>query len=372
MSKKIVLVPIIGTLIIVSFLAGCTSNNPSYQTPTLTITQPKSGATITTENVTVVVEVTNFNLVDKLGQSNVAGEGHIHYFLDYSAPTTQNQPAIPPSGTNVKWAATPDTSYTFDNVSAGSHTIYIELVNNDHTPLDPAIVKSVSFTVQGQAPPGTPQIVIAQPTAGESLPAGNVMVKVQVSNFNLVDKLGQPSVSGEGHIHYFLDYPAPTTPNQPAIPPSGMNVDWTATPDTSYTFDNVSAGSHTVYVELVNNNHTPLQPPVTANVTFTVTSSSQKTDVIYLMAKDISYNLSTITVSAGADVIVHFTNEDSGIPHNFAVYDTSAASKSIFVGQIITGVSSITYNFTAPSTPGTYFFRCDVHPTIMTGSFVVT
>ena len=248
-AKKIVLVPIIGTLIIVSFLAGCASNNPSYQTPTLTITQPKDGATLTTDNVTVIVEVTDFNLVDKLGQSNVAGEGHIHYFLDYSAPTT---------------------------------------------------------------------------------------------------------------------------PNQPAIPPSGISVDWTATPDTSYTFDNVSAGSHTVYVELVNNNHTPLQPPVTANVTFTVTSSSQKTDVIYLMAKDISYNLSTITVSAGADVIVHFTNEDSGIPHNFAVYDTSAASKSIFVGQIITGVSSITYNFTAPSTPGTYFFRCDVHPTIMTGSFVVT
>ena len=28
-------------------------------------------------------------------------------------------------------------------------------------------------------------------------------------------------------------------------------------------------------------------------------------------------------------------------------------------------------SFTAPSTPGRYFFRCDVHPTLMTGFLVV-
>jgi plastocyanin len=45
--------------------------------------------------------------------------------------------------------------------------------------------------------------------------------------------------------------------------------------------------------------------------------------------------------------------------------------KPIFVGQIITGPSAtIDYKFTAPITPGTYFFRCDVHPS-MNGSFIV-
>jgi len=34
--------------------------------------------------------------------------------------------------------------------------------------------------------------------------------------------------------------------------------------------------------------------------------------------------------------------------------------------------ATTTYTFTAPSTPGTYFFRCDVHPETMTGQFIVT
>ncbi len=91
-----------------------------------------------------------------------------------------------------------------------------------------------------------------------------------------------------------------------------------------------------------------------------------------LIAKNIAFNTSTITVPAGANVTVDFDNEDSGIPHNFAVYDTPAAQNAIFTGQIITGPATIKYTFTAPSTPGNYFFRCDVHPTIMTGTFVVT
>lgn len=37
----------------------------------------------------------------------------------------------------------------------------------------------------------------------------------------------------------------------------------------------------------------------------------------------------------------------------------------------MTGPATTTYTFTAPSTPGTYFFRCDVHPTVMTGQFIV-
>ncbi len=81
--------------------------------------------------------------------------------------------------------------------------------------------------------------------------------------------------------------------------------------------------------------------------------------------------MSTITVPAGAKVTVNFDNKDSGIPHNFAVYTNSGAGTSIFVGQIITGPATMTYTFDAPTTPGNYFFRCDVHPTQMTGTFVV-
>jgi plastocyanin len=59
------------------------------------------------------------------------------------------------------------------------------------------------------------------------------------------------------------------------------------------------------------------------------------------------------------------------MPHNFAAYTDQTANNVIFQGQIVTGPATATYNFTAPSTPGTYFFRCDIHPTQMTGQFIV-
>jgi plastocyanin len=115
----------------------------------------------------------------------------------------------------------------------------------------------------------------------------------------------------------------------------------------------------------------------TTNVSGSATSSQAGVSVaqgatVGLIAKNIAYNRSTITVPAGANVTVNFDNQDSGIPHNFAVYETSAAQSAIFKGEIITGPAKTTYTFTAPSKPGTYFFRCDVHPTQMTGQFVVT
>ena len=75
---------------------------------------------------------------------------------------------------------------------------------------------------------------------------------------------------------------------------------------------------------MVHNDHTPLIPLVydTVNVTVGGNATGNAT-VVGLSAKDIAFNVSTITVPAGANVTVHFTNEDSGIPHNFAVYTDS-------------------------------------------------
>lgn len=91
---------------------------------------------------------------------------------------------------------------------------------------------------------------------------------------------------------------------------------------------------------------------------------------IELSADNTAFDKNTITVPAGAKVTITFSNMDI-VPHNFALYETSAATSSIFVGGIINGSETVEYMFTAPDTPGTYFFRCDVHPTIMTGDFIV-
>ncbi len=93
---------------------------------------------------------------------------------------------------------------------------------------------------------------------------------------------------------------------------------------------------------------------------------------ISLAAQNLAFDKTTITVPAGAAVTINFKNNDS-VPHNFSLFtDAGANPPALFQGQIVSGSGSATYTFTAPTTPGTYFFRCDVHPTIMTGSFVVT
>jgi plastocyanin len=76
-------------------------------------------------------------------------------------------------------------------------------------------------------------------------------------------------------------------------------------------------------------------------------------------------------VEAGSVVTIAFTNNDSA-PHNVAFYRNERASTEFYVGEIITGPQTVIYTFKAPTLPGVYFFRCDVHAATMTGDFVVT
>ena len=103
-------------------------------------------------------------------------------------------------------------------------------------------------------------------------------------------------------------------------------------------------------------------------------SGTGESITIDLIAHNIAFNMSIITVPAGASVTVNFDNQDSGVPHNFAVYEnlTGGGTRPVFVGQVIDGPNQITYHFTAPETSGSYFFECDVHPSVMNGSFIVT
>lgn len=115
-------------------------------------------------------------------------------------------------------------------------------------------------------------------------------------------------------------------------------------------------------------------PTATAIVTTVTTTppTSGKTVPITLTAKNMAFDTDSITVPAGSTVVLTFINNDAGMPHNFALYTDNKATNKIFGGDIITGVKTVTYTFNAPSTPGSYFFRCDVHPEVMTGTFVVT
>jgi plastocyanin len=340
----------------------------------------------------VTVSVTNFDLQAKYGQANAPGQGHIHYFMDVTPPTAAGKAAVTDAGT---WTNTTATSYTWHNVGGGAHTFSVELVNNDHTPLAPPVTATVNVLVIPNI--GPPAMVILSPRDGANITGSSITVNIQAANFNIVNNLSGTNVSNQGHVHYFLDVnPVPATAGQPAIPASASAV-WSAVPDSTYTFTNVTPGNHTIAVELVNNDHTALTPPVVQQITVTVaaatsttttsssstattstqtTTSSQPAVSINLTAQNMAFNMSTITVSKGAQVTINFNNMDSGVIHNFSVYQTGSgatgvATGPIFNGPFVTGPAATVYKFTAPSAAGTYFFRCDVHPTTMFGSFVV-
>lgn len=92
---------------------------------------------------------------------------------------------------------------------------------------------------------------------------------------------------------------------------------------------------------------------------------------IELVARGYASNTGTITVPAGSEVRIQFSNQDAD-RHNFALYEGRAATRPIFVGELITGPRTITYSFTAPALPGTYRFQCDPHASFMNGDFIVT
>jgi plastocyanin len=353
--------------------------------PAIRITEPGSGNKFGIGNLTVTVEVSNFTIVNQLGKSNSAGQGHIHYFMDVDAPTATGQPAVSAAGT---YAALADTSFTWTNVGGGSHTFSVELVNNDHTPLNPPVIDSKTVLVIPEI--GPPGMVILTPRDNSIVKAGDVTIAVQATNFNLVDKLSQPNVQREGHLHYFLDVEAPTTAGQAAVTAAGT---YAATSADSYTWKNVTPGMHTFSVELINNDHTPLSPAVvskimvnvagtqpsvptssTPSLTTPTTAAGGQSITINLIAKSMAFDKSTLSVRAGANVTIVFDNQDAGIPHNVSVYQnmTDGSTKTVFIGDVITGPSKITYQFVAPKTPGDYYFVCDIHPQIMKGPFLVT
>jgi plastocyanin len=68
-----------------------------------------------------------------------------------------------------------------------------------------------------------------------------------------------------------------------------------------------------------------------------------------------------LTAPAGEPFGLAFENEDDGVPHNVAIYRDDSVEESLFVGDLVEGPTTVTYDVPALE-PGVYYFRCDVHP----------
>lgn len=109
-----------------------------------------------------------------------------------------------------------------------------------------------------------PSLTVTAPKDGVELKESNVTVEFNVSDFQLVPsnvplteagKRPEANRPGEGHLHFRLDL-------QPVVV-------WEK--GEPYTFTNVPPGEHQLMVEVVNNDHSSLSPPVMEQIRFRTT-----------------------------------------------------------------------------------------------------
>lgn len=92
---------------------------------------------------------------------------------------------------------------------------------------------------------------------------------------------------------------------------------------------------------------------------------------VEVTARGTAFTPTEVSIPPGGEVIIRFVNEDANIPHNMSVFEgQDATGAPVFTGEVITGPAETEYMFVAPE-PGSYFFRCDVHPVQMTGTITV-
>ena len=132
-------------LLLLMPLTACHPEPVVPQDARVLIIDPAAESTLTTNAVTIKTFVERFSLVNRTGEQNVAGEGHIVYCMDSTPPLEQGKSAI---SENVTYAISSETSYTWNNVQPGVHTFWVQLVNNDNTPLEPPAAVRVYVTVR--------------------------------------------------------------------------------------------------------------------------------------------------------------------------------------------------------------------------------
>jgi plastocyanin len=113
--------------------------------------------------------------------------------------------------------------------------------------------------------------------------------------------------------------------------------------------------------------------PTTSPTPSTTCEQADKTDTVQIVAQGLAFtpDTSCIQVPAGKPFTIHFDNQDAGTQHDVAIFPSATELTTVLFRppDFLTGVASTDYHVDALDA-GTYFFHCDVHPT-MTGSVVV-
>jgi cytochrome c oxidase subunit II len=91
---------------------------------------------------------------------------------------------------------------------------------------------------------------------------------------------------------------------------------------------------------------------------------------VRISAKNTSWSTNCISVAPNQPIALTVANNDAGIDHNFAVYDSPKLGRKFFQTGRFPGDSTKSFQIAALP-PGKYYFQCDVHGPAMSGVFIV-
>jgi plastocyanin len=95
---------------------------------------------------------------------------------------------------------------------------------------------------------------------------------------------------------------------------------------------------------------------------------------LQIAAQAIAFDKACLAAPANTAFSLVFDNQAAGIPHNVEIFSDPSATKRLGgatdASDFVTGPKQVTYKVSAIPA-GEYFFRCDLHPAQMHGTFVV-
>lgn len=131
----------------------------------------------------------------------------------------------------------------------GKHLVYVRLHHSGGDPFDPEVVDVVPVEI----PEGAPSIRIENPEYGAIVPRDTPMT-VKVENFDLdANHAGGENEEGQGHFHVYID----------GYDSGHM---WQEGYWPNVTIDGAPIGKRHIYVRLMNNDHTSIEPKIVDRV----------------------------------------------------------------------------------------------------------
>lgn len=167
------------------------------------VISPKSGQTVTTTDIPVKVAISKFKISKShVGMPDRNGEGHIHVMLD-----GMNM------GVLYNFYTSPQFTLPGRGMTAGPHTLIFDLASNTHEDFANT-AKEIKINYQPREPEaapepaagaGEPRVMIESPADGATV-GPKFTLKVKPENFHPAEDLeGKSNIEGYGHYHVFVD-----------------------------------------------------------------------------------------------------------------------------------------------------------------------